>query len=200
MDIISKNDINSLATRVKSGDIIVFPTETSYGIGCDATNQQAVDRIFAIKKRDKNKPLLIVVPDVESAKKYLVWNDNIEKLAKNYWPGLLTVIGEYSGNNLARGVVSKNNTVAVRVTDNLWLKEFCQKINCPLVATSANVSGGVPFYDFAEIKNAFSLSLSDNSPDVLVDAGNLPKNPPSTIVDAVGAPIKLIRQGNIIIF
>jgi len=193
MDIISKNDINSLATRVKSGDIIVFPTETSYALGCDATNQQAVDKIFDIKKRDKNKPLLIVVPDIESAKKYLVWNDNIEKLSKKYWPGPLTVIGEYSGSYLARGVVSQNNTVAVRVVDNLWLKQLCQNANCPLVATSANISGEMPLYDFAEIKNVFSLN--DNSPDVLVDGGDLPKIAPTTVVDATGNGTIIKRQG-----
>ncbi len=195
MDILSKKDIDILAERFKRGDVIIFPAETSYALGCDASNQQAVDRIFDIKKRDYNKPLLIIVPDIQSARNYLVWNKNIDELAKKYWPGPLTVIGEYSGLSLTRGVVSKNNTVAVRVPDDLWLKELCQKMNGPLVATSANISGEESLYNFAEINEIFSLS--DNPPDVLVDGRDLPKNSPTTIVEASGRDIKLIRQGGL---
>ena len=80
---------------LKSGKTVIFPTETCYGLGCDATNQSAVDRIFQIKGRRQDKPLLIVVPNVEMAKEYLEWTLLLEELAIKHWPGALTIVGKY---------------------------------------------------------------------------------------------------------
>ena len=79
---------------LESGKTVVFPTETSYGLGCDATNQSAVDMIFKIKGRKSDKPLLVVVPTIEMAKEYIEWSSLLEKLSKLYWPGALTVVGK----------------------------------------------------------------------------------------------------------
>ena len=95
MRVISKENLLEAVEFLKKGKTMVFPTETSYGLGCDATNQEAVDKIFKIKGRKNDKPLLVVVPNVEMAKKYLVWNDLLEDLSKKYWPGPLTVVGKY---------------------------------------------------------------------------------------------------------
>jgi L-threonylcarbamoyladenylate synthase len=141
VEIIDQKNLDKAVLALQNGQTIVFPTETSYGLGCDATNQDAVDKIFKIKGRKSDKPLLVVVPDIEMAKKYLVWNDLLEDLASKYWPGPLTVVGEYSKkDNLAKGVVATDNTIAVRVTDFPLTKLLSEKLNRPLVATSANLS------------------------------------------------------------
>ena len=95
MKILSECNLSEVVVEILNGETIVFPTETTYGLGCDATNQKSVDKIFKIKGRKSDKPLLVVVPTVEMAKKYLKWNDTLDKLAKKYWPGALTIIGEY---------------------------------------------------------------------------------------------------------
>ena len=95
MNIVEAKKINQIIDLVKSGKVVIFPTETSYGLGCDATNQSAVDKIFAIKGRVGDKPLLVVVPDIKMAKKYLKWNTTLDNLAQKYWPGALTMVGEY---------------------------------------------------------------------------------------------------------
>jgi len=79
---------------LKNGKTIIFPTETSYGLGCDATNQEAVDKIFKIKGRRGDKPLLVVVPTVEMAREWLEWTPLVEKLAEKYWPGALTIVSK----------------------------------------------------------------------------------------------------------
>ncbi len=98
-------NLAQIVVDILNGKTIIFPTETSYGLGCDATNQAAVDKIFKIKGRPSDKPLLVVVPNIEMAKKYLVWNEALEKIAEKYWPpfvkasegkpGAVTVVGEY---------------------------------------------------------------------------------------------------------
>ncbi|MDO8626661.1 MAG: Sua5/YciO/YrdC/YwlC family protein [Candidatus Magasanikbacteria bacterium] len=95
MKILTECNLAELVVDILNGKIIVFPTETSYGLGCDATNQQAVDKIFKIKGRDFKKPLLVVVPSIAEAKKYLAWSKQLEEISKKYWPGALTVVGEY---------------------------------------------------------------------------------------------------------
>ncbi|MDD2758095.1 MAG: L-threonylcarbamoyladenylate synthase [Patescibacteria group bacterium] len=188
-------NLSEIAEALKQGATVVFPTETSYGLGGDATDQTAVDKIFQIKDRPKDRPVLIVVPDVATARKYLVWNDALENLARTYWPGALTVVGQYRGGDLAPGVVAPDNTVAVRVTADPWLKELTQKSGRPLVATSANLSGQSEIYDARQV--AVEFSGREFTPDLLVDADVLPVSPPSTIVSVVDDKIKILRQGAI---
>lgn len=205
MRLISKKDFWEGASIIKKGGVLVFPTETSYGLGCDASNQEAVSRIFQIKERSSDKALLFVVPDVSQAKKYLVWDETIDKLAKKFWTAStgifkrfkrippLTIVGKYRGDGLAQGVVAADNTVAVRVTSHPWLKKFCQNINCPLVATSANLSGEKEFYNAGEILKFFKEK--NFQPDGIVNAGYLRRNLASTVVKATDAKVKILRQG-----
>lgn len=184
-------------TELVAGKVIVFPTETSYGLGCDATNQQAVDAIFKIKSRDEGKSLLIVVPSIEMAQQYLVWNDTVEELAKKYWPGPLTIVGHYKlDSGLAQGVpLSKNNTVAVRVTTHPIVKFLSESLGKPIVATSANISGAGDIYNATDAEAMFAGK--GNQPGIMLDFGQLPKNLPTTLVDVTGKEIKILRQGEL---
>lgn len=187
--IFDKNNLSEAVETLQSGQTIVFPTETSYGLGCDAANQEAVDKIFKIKGRKSDKPLLVVVPNVEMAKKYLVWNDLLEDLSKKFWPGPLTIVGEYNKKeDLARGVVAADNTIAVRVTNFPLTKFLSEKLNRPVVATSANLADAGDVYDSKKIAI---------KPDILVNGGKLPHNAPTTIVSVIGGNLKILRQGQI---
>ncbi|KKW09314.1 MAG: hypothetical protein UY44_C0004G0029 [Candidatus Kaiserbacteria bacterium GW2011_GWA2_49_19] len=104
MKILTECNLAQIVVELLNGKTVVFPTETSYGLGCDATNQEAVDRIFKIKERRGDKPLLVVVPTVAMAKKYLVWNNLLEKIASKYWPGAVTVVGSYSTPPFKEGI------------------------------------------------------------------------------------------------
>ena len=189
MRTINQNNLSGAIEALQNGQTVVFPTETSYGLGCDATNQEAVDEIFKIKQRKSNKPLLVVVPSIEMAKKYLVWNDLLEDLSKKYWPGPLTVVGEWNKEGkLAMGVVATDNTIAVRVTDFPLTKFLSTELGRPLVATSANLVDAGDVYDSKKITI---------KPDILIDGGELPQNPPTTIVSVIDNNLQILRQGQI---
>ena len=221
MLILTECNLASIVSEILNGQTVVFPTETSYGLGCDATNQQAVDKLFKIKGRPSDKPLLVVVPSVEMAKQSLVWNDALEKISKQYWPssakastfanasvdksegkpGALTVVGSYklpaTSYQLATGVVSQDNTLAIRVTAHPLLKSITEMMGRPLVATSANVADAGEIYNSADIVSQFKNR--DIQPDIVLNYGELPKRPPSTIVSVVRNELKIIRQGEIVI-
>lgn len=196
MKILKDCYLAEIITELFAGKTIIFPTETSYGLGCDATSQAAVNTIFDIKGRSDDKPLLIVVPTIEMAKKFIVWNNTIERLASKFWPGPLTVVGIAQPNaGLASGVVSKSGTVAVRVTASPVAKFLSESLGRPLVATSGNISGAGDVYSADQAAQMFASVT--NQPDIILDGGELPKRLPTTLVDASQDKIIVLRQGEI---
>ncbi len=195
MKILSECNLSEIIVEILNGKIIVFPTETSYGLGCDATNQKSVDEIFKIKGRKSDKPMLVVVPTIEMAKKYLKWNQTLNKLAIKYWPGAVTIVGEARSESLANGVVSRDGTLAVRVTDFPLLISITEKIGRPLVATSANISDVGEIYDADEIYKTFENRPAQ--PDLILNYGVLPKRQPTTIIGVVGGKFSVLRQGEL---
>jgi len=188
---------------LQAGKTVIFPTETSYGLGCDATNQTAVNKIFKIKNRRLDKPLLMVVSTIEMVKEYLEWTQLFQNLADKYWPGPLTVVGRLKFQNsikskiLASGVVTQNGTVAVRVTNAEVPKYLSEKLGRPIVATSANIANAGDVYDSAELIKMYAGH--ESQPDIIITAGVLPSNLPSTIVSVIEGELKILRQGSLII-
>jgi L-threonylcarbamoyladenylate synthase len=202
MNIVNKEETIKI---LQNGGTVIFPTETSYGLGCDATNQEAVDNIFKIKGRRSDKPLLVVVPTITMAKEYLEWNDLLEELSTKYWfnrhslseggPGPLTVVGKSRNNKLAKGVVGVDGTVAVRVTGSEIPKYLSEKLGGPVVATSANLADAGDVYDSVELIKMYNDR--EFQPDAIIDAGVLLPKLPTTIVSVIGGELKVLRQGEI---
>lgn len=181
--------------KVMAGGLIIFPTETTYGVGVDATNQKAVDKLLSYKGRREGKPLSIAVPGQKEAEKFVEVNESAERLYQRYLPGPVTVVSRDLG-RLAHGVASEFGTVGVRIPDYPFMLEFLEKLGRPLTATSANASGKARPYS---IENLLShLSARQRSLiDLILDAGELPPNPPSTVIDTtLSTPITL-RAGEI---
>ncbi len=196
MQVMTECNLAKLVVDLLDGKTVVFPTETSYGLGCDATNLAAVEKIFKIKGRPSDKPLLIVVPTIEMAKKYLKWNPIAEQIAQKYWPGPLTMVGECNmGVGLVPGVVAKNGSVAVRVTQFELTKSITEKMNRPLVATSANISDAGDVYSADDAIKMFQDK--NDQPDVILNYGVLPKVRPTTIVHVDEQSFSILRQGEI---
>lgn len=200
MKILTECNLAQLVVNILDGQTVVFPTETTYGLGCDATNRAAVENIFKIKGRRPDKPLLVVVPTIEMAKKYLVWSPLIEQIATKYWPGPLTIIGEYQkssspADDLAPGVVSSNGTLAIRVTAHLFVKSVVEKLGRPLVATSANISDTGELFSADDIIAQFKDRPFQ--PDIILNNGILPKHAPTTIVQVHADRFEILRQGEL---
>ena len=166
---------------IKAGGVLVCPTDTVYGLICDAGNKEAVKRLFEIKRRDKNKPVPIFVKDMKMAKKIARIDKEQESFLKKVWPGKLTAVLKSK----------KRGTVGLRIPDYKFVNRLLLKTGRPLTGTSANVSG-IP--GSTKIKEVISqFQGRKNQPDLIINAGNLKKSQASTVVDLTVLPPKIIR-------
>ncbi|MDP3697479.1 MAG: L-threonylcarbamoyladenylate synthase [Candidatus Taylorbacteria bacterium] len=180
------------AVRVlASGGIIICPTDTLYGIGCNALDGKAVRKIFEIKDRPLSKPLPIIVRDIKWAKELADVSKKNEKILQKIWPGRVTVVlpkKEIIPDILTSG----KKTVGIRMPDYPLIDQLLKIFGYPIVSTSANISGEEPTQDINQIIEIFSRRLT-RQPDLALDAGILPKSEPSAILDLTGDKPKISR-------
>ena len=182
--------VATCALLIKSGEILVFPTDTIYGIGCDPYNDRAVERIFAIKGRNEKKPLPVLAYSTADAEKIVSLGDAGRVLAKKYWPGVLTIVAPIADKKISRRVTAAGSSLAVRVPANECVLSLLKRCKY-LVGTSANPSGEGPGKSAQEVLNS-----SLKGYDALLDGGPVENGIESTIVDITGRP-KVLREGTI---
>ena len=190
MNIIScdNNDMDKILEVYEKGGIIVFPTDTVYGIGCNPFNKNSISKIYDLKKRSGEKKFPILGFSKRELKKIVKFNSNAEKISEKFWPGQITMLLPI------RKEISKqienNGKLAVRVPNNeciLSILEQCKLI----IGTSANISGEESILD----SNVCKQKLPDI--DVLVDGGKITSSGESTIIEFVDDELKIIREGSI---
>ena len=188
-------DFDKIASEIVKGKIVIFPTETLYGIGTNAYNEEACKKIFKIKERPNTKPLIILISDYEMLCNIVEEPNEIEKkLINKFWPGPLTIIFKRKKNFMLPDIiVAKDNTIGVRMTNGKIIRLLLQKSNVPIVAPSANISGKA---DATKIKQIV-MELGEKV-DYVLDSGNIEDNVPSTIVKVVENSIYILREGKII--
>ncbi|PLX28361.1 threonylcarbamoyl-AMP synthase [Candidatus Parcubacteria bacterium] len=200
MQLIKQDDISipDIVSALKSGKTIIYPTETCYGLGCDALSADAVKKVFQIKKRQKDKPVLVVVSDESMITDYVVWNEELVTISEHYWPGPLTVVADAKSDmKLPQGILGSNKTLAFRVTDHPLASEISASLGHPLVSTSANISELESPYDMESVLGMFENA--DVQPDIIIDAGPLPHKSPSTVVRVKDGDVKILRQGELVL-
>lgn len=180
---------------LRDGGIVIYPTETCYGIGVDATNQSAVDRLMRYKSRREGKPLSVAVTGKEMAMKYVDINDLAENLYDNYLPGPITVVSKGLG-SLANGVQSEYGTLGIRVPNYKLILDIVEKLGRPVTSTSANVSYKPRPYDIDTLLKNCSERQKQYL-DLMLDAGELPKNEPSTVIDTTMNSLNVMREGSL---
>ena len=193
--------ISQAVDIIKRGGVFIFPTETIYGLGCDATNENAVQRLLEIKGRsgENFKPPPVLIAGLAQLN-LLVENipDSAQELMEQHWPGALTLVLPARG-NLSPLLTGESDfpTIGVRETGHAIARVLCEQSGVPLVATSANFSG-------ATGRAAMPQSLEDipqelkNKVDWVVDGGAV-GGAPSTVVDCARQPFKVLRQGAIVL-
>lgn len=174
------------------GGVIVYPTDTLYGLGGNALDSWAVERVFKIKKRPLSKPLPMIVRDTDWLKELVFIDPWHKKIFKKIWPGRVTAILN------KRGIVpdvltAKGRTVGVRIPNYPFLDFLLKKYGYPLVSTSANISGQEPTNDIQDIIQLFAKEQV--RPGLVIDAGILPPSEPSTVVDLTSRQPKILRVG-----
>jgi L-threonylcarbamoyladenylate synthase len=189
--------INSAIEVLSNGGVVIFPTDTVYGFLADASNKKAVEKIFKIKKRPKSKPLAVFVKDLKMAKQLAEIFSDQEKIIKKHWPGRHTFIlfrrhcEEPAGDVAIQSVCIKQGKIGLRIPDYKPLNLLLEKINRPLAQTSVNISGKPELNKISEIIETFQ-NLK-NQPDLIVDAGNLPKRKPSKVIVLTGDKLTILR-------
>ena len=164
--------MENLKEKIESGKVFVYPTDTVYGLGCDATNEKSVNRIKKIKGRDASKPMSVIAPSVEWIQEHCLIDDRLD-LSK-YLPGPYTLILKKKNVDFLKSVAS-GDTLGVRIPKS----EFCdeiRKVGVPFVTTSVNLSGEPPAVEVSEIDNKIIEKV-----DEVVDYGKL-NGKPSTLV------------------
>ena len=182
------------AQIMASGGVVLYPTDTVYGLGADALSDEAVAKIYAIKGRDEKKPIHAIVADMTMAERYGEVNDLALKLAKTFLPGPLTLIlkkKEGIETGIARGI----GTFGIRIPGNTFCVELAHAFGHPYTTTSANVSGVAPGRSVDDIIDQFEERAK--LIDLAIDAGKLPQLKPSTIVDVSGDRMVILREGAI---
>ncbi len=134
-----KNEVNSALEVLKNGGLILYPTDTIWGIGCDATNAEAVDRIFKLKGRDIEKSMIILLDNENKLQSYVSQVPEVAYDLIEYTERPLTII--YSGaKNLAPNVVHKDGSIGIRIVKHDFCQQLIQRFRKPIISTSANVS------------------------------------------------------------
>ena len=174
---------------INEGGIVIFPTDTVYGIGCDPYNQKAVLSLYKIKKREKTKPLPVIGYSKKELEKIAEFNDKAEKIAEMFWPGAITLILKVKDENIKKSL-GLGKKIAVRVPNNQCALSLLKECKL-LVATSANISGTTSLTDPNDCKRDL------NGYDLLIDGGILSDNGESTIVEIDGNKIKIVRSGSV---
>ncbi len=187
--ILKAKDVNikEVLASLRKGGVVVCPTDTVYGLIADATDRKAVEKIFKIKKRNKNKPLPVFVSDIRMAKKLARMDVRQEKFAKSVWPGRTTLVFERKNSGKKLYGLDKR-TIALRVPK---YKLISSLNNHPLAETSVNVSGQPPLVKIKEIINLFQGKKLQ--PDLIIDGGDLKAGHPSKVIDLRVFPPKTLR-------
>jgi len=178
------------------GKVIVLPTDTVYGLVCNAQNAKVVKRIFEIKRRPKSKPIGVFVKDIKMAKRFARIDKKTEKFLEKSWPSKLTVILKRKG-NLPKVLFGKEKTIGLRIPNYELIKLLFQKIDFPLAQTSANISEVSATTKAKEVLRQFKNQKIQ--PDLMVDFGNLKKSKPSTVLDLTSNVQKILRKGDLTI-
>ena len=174
-------NIKVAADALLCGKIVAFPTETVYGLGVRSDNSAAIDNLYSVKQRSRDKKLSIMIAKAEEVSKYVKQIPLMaEKLISAFWPGPLTIILE----------LDDKSTVGLRNPDNRVIRDLINAVEIPIASTSANISGMSPAIDAQQVVTSFSDKI-----DIVLDGGPAEAGSPSTIVKICDDTFEIIRHG-----
>ncbi len=177
---------------LKRDGVIVYPTDTFYGLGANCFSEKAIEKIYRIKKREPSKPLSLVVADLQMLEELVTDIPHVfYSIGARFWPGPLTVILKASS-RLPEAILGPSRTIGVRVPALSWLRDFLREASFPLTATSANISGQAETSVIEEARRVFEGKV-----ELIVDGGKTRGGLPSTVLDLSSGRPKILREGAI---
>ncbi|OEU71570.1 MAG: threonylcarbamoyl-AMP synthase [Desulfuromonadales bacterium C00003093] len=180
--------INQVTECLRQGGVIIYPTDTTYGLGCDIFNRKGVKKIFQIKQRDSRKPFSFICTDLAEISNYAQVSNFAFKIMKRHLPGPYTFVLEAT-KIVPDSLSTKQKTVGVRIPDNRICQEIVRQLGHPLVTTSANLSGESAPQDPRQIDENMGRMV-----DIVIDGG-ISLGEASTVISLVDDQIEVLRQG-----
>lgn len=177
---------------LRKGGSVIYPTDTIYGLGVDATKPEAVARLFKIKKRPAAKPVSIIVSSMEMARKAAYIDKRKEEILRKIWPSPITVV-LHKKDILPDVLTGGNDAVGIRIPNSKIALVLVKSLSLPITVTSANISGEEPGKDIRDIMNRFKQE--NIRPDLVLDGGVLPVSKPSTVLDWTASQPIILRAG-----
>src|SRR5664279_3562933 len=191
-----KNSEETILTRaaeiLAGGGIIAYPTETFYGLGADATNKKAIQKIFTVKGRNFKNPVSLIIAQTDDI--YPLVQDvpqTAQKLMAAFWPGALTIVF-LAANNVSPLLTAGSGKIGLRVSSHPGAQGIIQRLKRPLTATSANLSGAPECTRASEVAEQLGDKI-----DAIIDLGDTPGAKGSTIIDVTSTPPVILREGAI---
>ena len=181
-----ERQISRVVDIIKKGGIVAYPTDTFYGIGCDIMNKKAIEKIYAIKQRNKNKPFSFICPDLKNISKYAKVSNFAYRNMKRLLPGPYTFV--LSGSKLVpKMMLTKRRTAGIRVPDNKIALAIVDELGHPVLSTSATHPDGQGFENASLLHDHFIKTI-----DVVIDGGPVPGSP-SSVVSLIDDIPEIIR-------
>ena len=187
IDIDQPQAVRSAVNILESGGVIIYPTDTLYGFGADATNDEAIDKINRIK--DRSGPISVIAADENMAIKWMNVEDEQIDLVKPFLGGAQTLIVPVKHNIVSTKIIGKNNTLGIRIPYNKFCNEMSFQFGKPIISTSVNSTGKQPMNDPVQIQSEFRSEVG-----LLIDGGTLPKSEGSTIYKFMDDKIIVLRK------
>jgi len=182
-----KNKIEKIIEILKNGGVILYPTDTVYGIGANIFDKNAVKRVYSIKKRNYDMPLSVCVSNADEIEKIAYLNSDLRKFINNIFPGPFTVILQKK-DHVPDIITAGSKKIGVRIPDSKLCMELSKEF--PITTTSANISGEKILESVDDI-----LRELGNVFDAVIEAHSLKNTIPSTVVDLTGSKPKILRKG-----
>lgn len=191
-----KQAIAQAVTVLKSGGVVIHPTDTCYGVAADITNQKAIEKVYLLKKRDFKKPLKIIVKNLKEFRKYGQYYPVISKLIKKYYPYQIAFVVPKT-KLVPLFLNHQDSTIGIQVPRCQICQQLLRKTNLPLAATSANISNERECYDLIELFKQFSKDDPNQPPFLIIYGGKLPSRKPSSVVKIINnKKIEILRLGD----
>jgi L-threonylcarbamoyladenylate synthase len=185
-------NLRQAIASLNCGDVIVFPTETVYGLGADALNPAAVEKVFQLKGRNPNSPIPVIVADQAMLQGVVEKIPPVARtLMEQFWPGPLTLVLP-AAPGMPKQLLNRMGGVGVRISSQLIATGLAQSFGRPLTATSANPSGQQAASTIEQAQNYFASDI-----EIFLDGGKLPSKTGSSVVEVIDDRIKIIRAGEI---
>lgn len=185
--------IKKAAEIILAGGVVVYPTDTAYGLAVNALDEEAIGKLFIIKQRVQ-KPLPVIVDSQKMLKKIAVVHAKEQELMKKYWPGALTIIFDKK-DTIPPPLTLGLPTIGVRIPDLKVAQELVKMTGKPLTSTSANITGKGNCYTVECVTRMFQDA--ESQPDLILDAGEIPEVAVSTVVRVDGSKVNVLRDGPI---